>query len=216
VSVPSKVRAFRFAGPAGALEAIWKDPESPARGSAVVAHAHPLHGGTMHFKVVYRIAKALSRAGYGVLRFNFRGVGASQGNYGGGIGEREDVRAALDQAQRLGGAPLLAAGFSFGSVMALSVGAADARVAALVGAGVPIDRWRFEDVGRVMKPALLVSGSRDSFGDPAELERLARERFADGRVVVVEGADHFFTGCLGDVESAVYDFASAPAAVAAP
>lgn len=170
----------------------------------------------MHFKVVFRIARALSRAGYGVLRFNFRGVGASEGRHGGGIGEREDFRAALEEAERRGGAPLMAAGFSFGSVVALAVGSGDPRVTALIGAGAPIDRWRFEGIGPVAKPTLLISGSRDSFGDAGALEQLGRERFAEVRIVLVDGADHFFTDRLDEVESAVFDFASAPLGVAAP
>jgi alpha/beta superfamily hydrolase len=82
------VHPVTIAGPAGAIEALWKEPEANRLGSAVVAHAHPLHGGTMHFKVVFRIARALSRAGFGVLRFNFRGVGASAGIHDFGVGER--------------------------------------------------------------------------------------------------------------------------------
>src|SRR5689334_16937104 len=137
----SALRAFSLAGPAGRLEALWKDPEAARRGSAVVAHAHPLHGGTMHFKVVFRIARELARAGFGVLRFNFRGVGASEGRHDGGPGEREDFRTALDEAERRAGLPQIAAGFSFGSTVALDVGASDSRVSSLVLAGLPLDRY---------------------------------------------------------------------------
>src|SRR5436190_18359251 len=101
------VRSITLAGPAGPLEALWKEPDGERAGSAVVAHAHPLHGGTMHFKVVFRIARALSRAGFGVLRFNFRGVGASAGIHDFGRGEEDDFRIALDDAQRRGGVPIV-------------------------------------------------------------------------------------------------------------
>jgi alpha/beta superfamily hydrolase len=163
----------------------------------------------MHFKVVFRLARALARAGYGVLRFNFRGVGASEGVHDGGRGERDDFRAALDEAVRRGGVPAIAAGFSFGSVIALSVGTEDARVDAMIGAGVPLDRWKFGGLECVEKPALLVSGSRDVFGDAALLRREAASRFRDARVEVVDGADHFFTGHLDELESLAFEFSSA-------
>ncbi len=204
----STVHPYSFAGPAGELEALWKEPEAPRRGSAVVAHAHPAHGGTMHFKVVFRIARALARSGFGVLRFNFRGVGTSQGQHDGGRGEKEDVAAALDEAARRGGTPLVAGGFSFGSAMALTVGAKDSRVAALIGAGVPLARWALGDGEPVEKPTLVISGDNDEFADARELEREAKRRFRDVRVEIVAGADHFFTDHLDQVEARVHDFAS--------
>ena len=200
-----------FAGPAGRIEALWKEPEATPRGAAVVAHADPLQGGHMHFKVVYRLARALSRAGYGVLRFNFRGVGASQGAHDGGRGERDDFAAALDESERRGGRPLAAAGFSFGSVIALSVGSREPRVEALVGAGVPLARWKFRDVADVAKPALLISGTRDSFSDPEELRREAARRFSNARIETIEGADHFFTGRLDEFEESLAAFLASTA-----
>ena len=208
----STVHPFSFPGPAGDLEALWKAPEGAPRGSAVVAHAHPAHGGTMHFKVVFRIARALARSGFGVLRFNFRGVGASRGVHDGGRGEKQDVAAALDEAARRGGTPLVAAGFSFGSAMALTVGANDPRVAAMIGAGVPLTKWALGEGERVEKPTLLISGDRDEFADPRDLEREARRRFRDVRVEIVAGADHFFTQHLDRLEASVFEFASAPVA----
>jgi alpha/beta superfamily hydrolase len=207
----SLVTPFTFSGPAGRLEALWKGPEGELRGSAVVAHAHPLHGGTMHFKAVFRIARALARAGYGVLRFNFRGVGASEGRHDGGRGERDDFRAALDEAEARGGAPLLAAGFSFGATVALSVGASDARVVALVGAGVPLTRWSFADMPRTEKPALLVSGGDDEFLVPGGLQGAAGT-LPDAKFEILPGADHFFAGRLDWLESRVLEFASGVAA----
>ena len=203
----STVQAFSFVGPAGRLEALWKEPEAPRRGSAVVAHAHPVHGGTMHFKVVFRTARALAKSGFGVLRFNFRGVGASQGFHDGGRGEKDDVAAAFDEALRRGGPPLVAAGFSFGSAMALTVGARDSRVAAMIGAGIPLDRWNPGEGEPVEKPTLVISGDYDSFADAARLEAAARQRFRNVRVEIVPGADHFFTGHLDIYEQRVRDFA---------
>ncbi|HET9792971.1 MAG TPA: alpha/beta fold hydrolase [Thermoanaerobaculia bacterium] len=195
-------------GPAGALEALWKEPEGDRRGAAVVAHAHPLHGGTMHFKVVFRIARALSRAGFGVMRFNFRGVGASQGRYDFGRGERDDFLAALDEAERRAGLPAIAAGFSFGSTVALAAGEADRRVAAIVAAGVPLARWNFEGVERIEKPALVISGDRDEYAGPAALAGAVERRFSRVRLVAVAGADHFFGGHLDALEEAIFAFAS--------
>jgi alpha/beta superfamily hydrolase len=91
--VSGKLHSVEFGGPAGRLEGLWKEAAGPRRGSAVFAHPHPLHGGTMHNKVVYRAAQALSAAGWETLRFNFRGVGASEGSYDEGRGEIEDFRA---------------------------------------------------------------------------------------------------------------------------
>jgi alpha/beta superfamily hydrolase len=208
----SPVRFFDIAGPAGRLEAVWKEPEGAKRGSAVLAHAHPLHGGTMHFKVLHRMAKAIARAGYGVLRFNFRGVGASEGVHDGGRGELEDFRAALDDAERRGGLPLLAGGFSFGATVALPVGAEDPRVESLIGAGVPLVNWHFGGMRAVAKPTLLVSGERDQFlpsaaRGPSELEEAARKVFWRLSVNFVAGADHFFTDRLDELAAAVFDFA---------
>jgi hypothetical protein len=168
----------------------------------------------MHFKVVFRIARALSRAGFGVLRFNFRGVGASAGIHDFGRGEREDFRAALDEAERRGRLPMIAAGFSFGSTIAIAAGEDDARVAALVVAGLPVDRWTPE--GRVEKPALVISGGRDEFADAARLTETVQRRFARARLEIVAGADHFLTDRLDPLEEAVREFASGVARAGVP
>jgi alpha/beta superfamily hydrolase len=195
-------------GPAGVLEALWKEPESERRGSAVVAHAHPIHGGTMHFKVVFRMARALSRAGFGVLRFNFRGVGASEGAHDEGRGEKDDFRSALDHAEHLGGLPLVAGGFSFGSTIALAAGEPDPRVGGLIAAGLPLSEWSFEGIDRIEKPALVVSGDRDEFASLAALRDAVARRFAHARFEVIPGGDHFLTGRLDVFEEKVFAFAS--------
>src|SRR5262245_55419272 len=123
-------------GPEGPLEALLDAPEGEPRAVAVFAHPHPLHGGTMHTKAVYQASKALARIGVATLRFNFRGVGRSAGTFDGGPGEMEDVRAALDfLASRYPAQPLWSAGFSFGSWVAMTVGARDPRVKLLLGIG---------------------------------------------------------------------------------
>jgi len=210
------VHPITIAGPAGAIEALWKEPDGERRGSAVVAHAHPLHGGTMHFKVVFRMARAFARAGFGVLRFNFRGVGASAGTHDFGRGEREDFRAALDEAERRGGRPMIAAGFSFGSTIAIAAGEPDPRVAALVVGGLPADRWEPAGAERVEKPALVISGGNDAFAEESVLREIVGRRFARASLEVIEGADHFLAGRLDELEEKVGAFAAAVAGASVP
>src|SRR5712692_2616566 len=138
IAMSGRLKAITFSGPAGVLEGVWKEPSGPPVGSAVFAHPHPLHGGMLHNKVVFRAARALAASGRGTLRFNFRGVGASEGRHDLGRGEVEDFRAALSEGERRGGLPIVAGGFSFGAAVALRAIAGDARVAAYIGIGLPV------------------------------------------------------------------------------
>lgn len=177
--------------PHGQLEAIhWPQPE--ARTAAVVCHPHPLHGGTMHNHVVFRIADAMRKAGIAVVRFNFRGVGQSTGSHGGGGPEREDVRAALDwMVARYPGLPLWVGGFSFGSVVGLTEGDADPRVTGLLGVGVPLVRgWDTEPVVRSRKPRALLCGTEDEFAP--DVEAWFAELPKPVRTWAIPGADHLF------------------------
>jgi alpha/beta superfamily hydrolase len=169
----------------------------------------------MHFKVVFRAAKALQSAGLAVLRFNFRGVGRSEGTYDGGRGEGDDARAALDELERrFPGRPLVLGGFSFGAVVGLSVGAADRRVGAVFVLGCPVtftDPTAFAgpppplDAGG--KPRLFVQGENDPFGSGEALQKLLGP-LAEGRtVVIVPGTDHFFDGRLDELQGAVCTWA---------
>jgi alpha/beta superfamily hydrolase len=177
------------------------------RASALVCHPHPLYGGTMHNKVVYRAAKAALQAGMPTLRFNFRGVGKSQGESAGGIGEREDVRASLDYlASRFPESPVCLMGFSFGAVAGLTVGASDPRVGALVGLGVPAGSADLSSLHRVAKPKLIIQGTQDNFGPREEVQELFAALAEPKRLCWVEGADHFFTGKLDEVQAAVRSF----------
>ena len=198
-----RLEATIFRGPAGKLEALWREPEGARAGSAVFAHPHPLHGGTLHNKVVFRAAKALAHAGYGVLRFNFRGVGLSQGRFDSGRGEAEDFRAALDEAERRGGLPIVAGGFSFGSVAGLRAIEGDVRVRAFIGVGVPLATVTGEPPPLPAVPTLFVTGSEDVYGPPHLLRQWAA---GAGRIVIVAGADHFLEGRLHELESAIADF----------
>jgi alpha/beta superfamily hydrolase len=200
-----------FDGTAGRLEGIYRPVDVP-RAAAVACHPLPTHGGTMHNKVVFRIAKAFERTGHSVLRFNFRGVGRSQGTFSNGRGEAEDVRAALDWlAARHPGIPLAVAGFSFGSSVGLPVGAADSRVERIVGVGIPIDRFPFEELNRNTRPKLFVQGDRDQYG-PLDALRTSLEGV--GRpwdLEIIAGADHFFAGRLAELERAIAAWLSASA-----
>jgi alpha/beta superfamily hydrolase len=211
--VTGKLRTVMFHGPAGLLEGLWKDAVPPRRGSAVFAHPHPLHGGTLHSKVVYRAARALTRSGYATLRFNFRGVGLSQGRHDAGRGEIDDFRAALDEAGRRGGLPIVAGGFSFGSTVALRAIASDPRVAAFVGVGVPVATESVWSAPRPRVPALFVVGQEDTFGPPRALDGFVA---GAGSVVVLPGTSHFLEGRLEDLEEAIAGFlARLPRPVAA-
>ncbi len=190
-------------GPAGALEGLWKEASPPRRGSAVFAHPHPLHGGTLHNKVVYRAVQALARSGYDTLRFNFRGVGVSEGRYDAGHGEVEDFRAAMDEAEREAGLPMAAGGFSFGSAVGLKACARDPRLATYIALGLPLATESGRMVPLPEVPSLFVVGEDDRFGPPQDLERYLAGRH---RMVVIPGAGHFFEGQLELLGETIADF----------
>jgi alpha/beta superfamily hydrolase len=197
--VSGRLRSVQFPGPAGSLEGLWKEAEGERRGAAVFAHPHPLHGGTLHNKVVHRATRALTRAGFATLRFNFRGVGLSEGRDDTGRGEVDDFRAALDEGERGGGLPLIGGGFSFGSAACLRAIAGDERIAAAIVLGLPLATEAGRLVPRPTVPTLYAVGEHDTYGPPEELVR-----FVGGTapVAVLPGADHFFKGsleALGDV-----------------
>ena len=206
-------------GTAGPLEALLDEPAGAARGGAggltaavVFAHPHPQFGGTMHTKAVYQGAKGLSRIGCAVLRFNFRGVGRSAGAFGEGEGEKQDFKAALDYiAARFPGAKLWAAGFSFGSWVALEVGADDDRVSAIIGIAPPVatsisgQAYTFERTLASTKPKFFIQGEADEVcpleGMWAFYARLDEPK----ELVVIDGADHLFEGKTQEVGEALED-----------
>lgn len=200
--------AFALAGPVGPLEALYEEAGSAPRAAALVLHPHPLYGGTMHNKVVYRLARALRRAGLPTLRINFRGVGASAGRYDEGRGEVDDARAALDWlAARQAGRPLWVAGFSFGAWVGVTLGGRDPRVVRLIAAGLPV---KLEGLGYLAdlghRPLLVVQGQHDEHGPPSAV-RDALAAHPTARLHVVPGTDHFFDGRLDDLEREVLAFA---------
>jgi uncharacterized protein len=204
----TKIERLTLAGPAGDLEALleWNPQWSP-RLLSLVCHPHPLYGGTMHNKVVFRAAKAAVSCGVPALRFNFRGVGQSQGKFADGLGEREDALAALRYlVNRFPNLPVAMMGFSFGSVVALAVGSAQAEVNSLVGIGVPVGSADFGFLQRVRKPKLIVQGTPDTFGPRAKVEALFASLEEPKSLHFVEDVDHFFTGKLVELQSAIEEF----------
>ncbi|HEU4934565.1 MAG TPA: alpha/beta fold hydrolase [Pyrinomonadaceae bacterium] len=178
---------------------------------ALVLHPHPLGGGTMHNKVVFRAAAALNDAGLTVLRLNFRGVGQSTGVHDDGRGEQDDVRAGLDYlSQQYPGQKITLCGFSFGARVGLEVGIHDPRVEYLIGIGTPLEKYDFSFLSRCRKPLLLVHGEQDEFGDADDLRKLAAdlEKNTPVRLVVVPGAGHFFDGGLDELKHAITEWAT--------
>lgn len=200
---------FTFEGPVGPLEAIHKPGSHRSERAAVLSHPHPSYGGSLHNKVVFRAGKAFERLGYPTLRYNFRGVGRSAGSFAGGIGEAEDARAALDwMAREYPDLPLVHCGFSFGNAIGTPVAAACHRVDRLVCLGTPTASFPFDRLSDIHTSKLFVQGQHDEHGSlealRAGLERVARP----WRLVVVEGADHFFSGKLDEMQRAIVDYLS--------
>jgi alpha/beta superfamily hydrolase len=197
--------------PHGKLEAILKPPRvEPARGVALVLHPHPLFGGTMHNKVVFRAAAALNDAGLVTLRINFRGVGQSTGTHDEGLGERDDVRAGLDYlTTNYPDHDITLCGFSFGARVGLGVGIDDDRVQRLISIGTPVDKYDFNFLEACRKPILFVHGEHDEYGNVDKLRELVARvaQNAPAEVRVIEGAGHFFDDQLNELKQAITEWA---------
>jgi uncharacterized protein len=191
---------------AGRLEGLYRDIESP-RAVAVVCHPLPTHGGTLHNKVVFRAARGLENAGVATLRFNFRGAGASQGQFEAGEGEQRDVEAAIEWVTaRHPDVPLLVGGFSFGSWVASRVACEDDRPVAIFLLGAPVNKYDLSYLERCDKPILFLHGERDEFGSVDKLEMLI-SRCRNAESMIVDRADHFFAGQIELVEQAMQEWA---------
>jgi alpha/beta superfamily hydrolase len=194
----------------GRLESILKEPsEGSARGAALVLHPHPLGGGTMHNKVVFRAASALNDAGLITLRINFRGVGQSTGEHDEGRGELEDVRAGLDYLEeKYPSLALTLCGFSFGARVGLEVGISDERVVNLISIGTPVDKYDFGFLEACRKSILFVHGDRDEFGEVAKLKEIVAklEPHTQVQLSIIKGADHFFEGRLDELKQVIKEW----------
>jgi len=197
----SSIRSFSIDGPAGRLEALLNGGSPDATHAALVCHPHPLFGGTLHNKVVFHAMKALNS-------FGFRGTGLSAGEHAHGVGEVEDVRAALNWLDSEFTLPIIFAGFSFGAAVGLRAAYSDERVRAMIALGLPAVAvenrvYDFEFLRSSTKPKLFVSGSRDQFGPAGKLEALVAT-FADPKKLVrIEAGDHFFEGRLREMREAI-------------
>lgn len=204
---PRAIESLMIPGPAGRLEALLEEPEQAGpRFAALVCHPHPQHGGTMHNKVVYRLARGLRKAGAVVLRFNYRGVNLSQGSYDHGIGETGDARAALDHLRsRYPTLPYALAGFSFGSRIIHNLGCPLPDAQFLMPVGFPT-RWRdLPQFKRCPTRRIFIHSTNDEYGPRAELEPWFDSLDHPKRILWIEARDHFFAGALDALEQAVID-----------
>lgn len=207
--MPRRIESLFLDGPVGRLEALLEEPDDAAPlEAALVCHPHPQHGGTMHNKVVYRIARGLRSAGAVVLRFNYRGVNLSEGEYAHGEGETEDARAALHWLRDCyPGLPMTLAGFSFGSRVALKLAcgklACGEPVRRVIAVGFPTVYSDKSYLEGCTVPRVFVQSTHDQYGPLADLEALVAGLPEPKRLVTVEAQDHFFGGALENLEEVV-------------
>ncbi len=203
--MPRRIESVFLSGPAGKLEALLEEPDEAAPvEAAVVCHPHPQFGGTMHNKVVYRIARGLRRSGCVVLRFNFRGVNLSEGKYAEGLGETEDARVALRELERrYPELPLMVAGFSFGSRVALRLTSEENAIRRVIAVGFPTRVAERDFVYRVRAPKYFVQSTKDEFGPRAELAQFFETVPEPKQLDWVEAGDHFFKDALDGFEGVI-------------
>jgi uncharacterized protein len=210
------IESLLLQGEAGGLEALLNLGSPQASCSALVCHPHPLFGGTMHNKVVFRAAKALNAAGFPVLRFNFRGVGLSVGEHDDGRGETGDVRVALDYLASRFGLPIVFAGYSFGAAVGARAASAHSRVAALLLIGSPIHvggrEYSYDFLESDPRPKLFVSGGQDQFAPLAALQGMVARAAEPKRLAIIPEANHSFSGHLDELGEAVHNWAAEIAA----
>ncbi len=204
--MPRRIESLFIPGPAGRLEALLEEPEhgSPHE-AALVCHPHPQHGGTMHNKVVYRIARGLRRAGAVVLRFNYRGVNLSEGVYDEGEGELADSQACLRYLRgRFPGLPFTLAGFSFGSRIVLRMACGDEpKPQRVIAAGFPAIYKDHSYLDNCTVPRIFVQSTNDQFGSVAQIESTVAGLLEPKKLILIEARDHFFAGGLDRLEEEI-------------
>jgi alpha/beta superfamily hydrolase len=192
------------------LEGSYSYPESKdALAAVVICHPHPLYGGSMNNNVVMKLASVLSNTSIAALMFNFRGVGRSEGSYGGSIGEREDVSAAIDwllSQPGVDGERIGLAGYSFGAMVGAPVACLDVRVKAVALIAPPLDTEQIELLKKCTIPKLIIGGSEDDVALPEEIEMWSNELPEPKRFHIIEGANHFWQGYEDTVAETVKTF----------
>lgn len=200
-----RIESLFLQGPAGRLEALLEEPENgvPVE-AALVCHPHPKGGGTMHNKVVYRIARALRKTGCVVLRFNYRGVNLSEGEYDEGRGETDDARVALNELRaRYPELPLTIAGFSFGSRITLRLAGEEAGLARAIAVGFPTRILERQYVHDVLIPKYFVQSTNDEFGPRDEFQLFYDTVPQPKHLDWVPASDHFFKDALDSFEAVI-------------
>ena len=200
-----RIETHMIAGPVGNLEALLEEPEhDEPREAILVCHPHPQFGGTMHNKVVYRIARGLRKSGAVVLRFNYRGVNLSEGQYGHGAGETEDAKAALAWLRdRYPELPYSLAGFSFGSRIVLQIACRDPGVRRVIAVGFPTTYKNRDYLKDCRTEKVFIQSTRDEHGPVADLEQVFSTLHEPKRMLLVEAEDHFFKGALDEFERTI-------------
>jgi hypothetical protein len=204
-NMPRRIESLFLDGPAGRLEALLEEPDGdePVE-AALVCHPHPQHGGTMHNKVVYRIARGLRRAGAVVLRFNYRGVNLSEGIYDHGEGELEDARVALTLLrQRYPDLPVTLAGFSFGSRIALKLACGGEPARRVIAVGFPTVYKDRDYLDHCVVPRIFVQSTLDQFGPGEDLKAVVAALPEPKKLIFIEARDHFFAGALEKLEEEI-------------
>jgi len=205
-----EIKNLMLKGPAGKLEAILNVGMDDARYAALICHPHPLHGGTIHNKVVYNAMKALTAFGFHALRFNFRGAGLSEGVHDQGHGEQDDVRAAADFLYGEYHLPIVFAGFSFGSSVGLRAVCPDTRVVGAISLGTPVfvdgRAYTYGFLSECIKPKLFISGDSDPYSPRRELEDVVANAADPKKLVIIPNTEHFFVGKLAEMQAEITDW----------
>jgi alpha/beta superfamily hydrolase len=175
---------------------------------AIVTHPHPLYGGNMHNNVVSAVSSAYQKSGFTTLRFNFRGVGGSQGSYGDGIGEQEDVRAAVARLKDHGIRHIELAGYSFGAWVNALAANDGLTVDRMILVSPPVAFIEFKDIAGLSSLELVVTGSRDDIAPASMVEKSYPAWNAAAEFEVINGADHFYGGYEGQLEAVLVEFLS--------
>ena len=200
-----RIETHMIVGPAGKLEALLEEPEhDEPREAILVCHPHPQFGGTMHNKVVYRIARGLRKSGAVVLRFNYRGVNLSEGEYGHGVGEMEDARASLAWLrERYPDLPYSLAGFSFGSRIVLQMACGDPAAQRVIAVGFPTTYKNRDYLENCRSRKIFIQSTHDEHGPMDDLERMFETLPEPKQLLWVPAEDHFFKGALDDFERVI-------------